>query len=170
VLPQPPPVGAASAREVAAALARLPAGALHATTQVIFNPDPRASIDAANAGNGKMIFVKNGWEAQKLLGTMVHEAGHFFSDKYNGDYRNGAGTQDPRWNAWVQAIDSDGLFPASYGKDNWRNQARPGEDYAEALALYWRVKGTALEGQMRELFPARFAILDQQTALDAAGW
>jgi hypothetical protein len=168
VLPQPPPAGAASSTQVAEALARLPAGSLRATTEVVFNPDPLSSAAAANGGNGKMVFFPSGWGAQQLLGDMIHESGHFFSDKYNGEYREGAGTQDPRWNPWVAAIESDGLFPASYGKDNWRepNKARPGEDYAEAITLYWRVKGTPLEGQMRELFPGRFAILDQQTAQD----
>jgi hypothetical protein len=73
---------------------------------------------------------------------------------------------DDRWNDWQLAIANDGVFPSLYARDAFdyvdpvTRRHNPSEDFAEVLLAYWSVKGTPLETEMRELMPARFAILD----------
>jgi hypothetical protein len=160
VIPEPPPPGTPSQEALAAQLSRLPAPLRRQTTDVVLDPTGKPGQWGSNGGHGRINIYPDGWAPDRLENVLVHETSHLFSDANNGDYF----AHDPRWNAWVDAITSDELFPSTYGKDSFRNSNDATEDYAEAMVVYLSVKGTPREAEMRAMMPARFAILDRQTS------
>ncbi len=161
---EPPPANSPTADMVALSLATMPAHALQYTKDVFVSGDT-ARGGGANGGNGKIIVFPGTADQAPLDRLMIHEAAHMFSDVMLGNW-----TFDQRWDDWQSAIASDGLYPSNYGhtkhtdpKEVQGNPPRfnPSEDFAEALLTYWNVKGTPQETELRELMPARFAILDR---------
>jgi len=95
-------------------------------------------------------------------GSMIHETGHALSSQ-----RWGALPQPPRdkelsphsgWLRWQNAIAADGTTPSGYARSDMP------EDFSESLRLLSAVRGTPEEAEVRALFPARFAILDELLA------
>jgi peptidoglycan hydrolase-like protein with peptidoglycan-binding domain len=82
-------------------------------------------------------------------GSFIHETGHIIGNKTFG--RN---PQGPKWKPWRDAMASDKLHPSDYAKNS------PSEDFSEMLLLARTVKGKRREREIRNLFPARMAILD----------
>lgn len=87
--------------------------------------------------------------ADYLTGSLVHEVGHFESQTNYGYNSSGQG-----WQEWRDAMQADRLAPSAYGKSN------PDEDFAESYALYFQVRGTPQEAEVRALMPERFRLID----------
>jgi hypothetical protein len=51
-------------------------------------------------------------------------------------------------------MQSDQVAASTYGKSN------TAEDFAEAYKLYFQVRGTPAEAELRQIMPERFALLD----------
>jgi hypothetical protein len=85
---------------------------------------------------------------------LLHEFGHTLSKRLLGESHYGEG-----WVRWDIANTTDILSPSGYSNES------PQEDFAETLVLYLYVKGTPKEAEMRQLFSARFAILDELLAM-----
>jgi hypothetical protein len=85
-----------------------------------------------------------------MTGSFVHEAGHF--DSFNRWGHNPE--TDPGWQDWRTAMQSDQVAASTYGKSN------TAEDFAEAYNLYFQVRGTPAEAELRQIMPERFALLD----------
>ncbi len=143
-----PPAELALVREVAINPGRSPSDAHFA--RVYGNPDFRAYATAGAEGVISIFPTQHPQSQQALDRLMVHELGHVLSIGQWGDEET-----DPRWDAWKRAAASDGLSASTYAKED------PDEDFAESLAIYQAVRGTPHEAELRALFPARFALLDQ---------
>ncbi len=117
---------------------------------VFGKPNFRAYMTASTTTGTLTIFPSVGTPSVNgIANSMTHEAGHF-----DGHIRWGHADSDPRWDPWKAAIASDALVPSSYARGT------ADEDHAEMFQLYMQVKGTPREAELRELFPARFALLD----------
>jgi hypothetical protein len=153
--------------EVAAALSRLPpevrAGINEVRLNSAQNPqdtfwaqqygDPNfRSYMTADSANGAIDFYPTAHrqDADYLAGSIVHEAGHFASQQ---NYGYAHTTQD--WQNWQTAMNADRLSPSGYGRSSLD------EDFAETYALYFQVRGTPREAEMRALLPERFRLIDQ---------
>ena len=78
---------------------------------------------------------------------MIHESAHTLQAKI--------GETNPSFEkAWTQAIKSDNTVPSLYGSNN------PREDFAEFMVIYNLTKGTSDETAARNLYPARYDLLN----------
>lgn len=85
-----------------------------------------------------------------LASSLVHEVGHFESQTSWG--RDNTARS---WQNWRDAMQSDRLSASGYAKNN------PDEDFAETYALYFQVRGTPQEAEVRALMPERFRLIDE---------
>lgn len=86
-----------------------------------------------------------------MAGSFMHEAGHFDSIARWGNSPN----SDDDWRDWRVAQVTDRLAVSDYAKYS------TSEDFAETYHLYFQVRGTVVEDELRQIFPERFAILDR---------
>ena len=86
---------------------------------------------------------------EQLAGSLTHEAGHF-----DAHARWGADETQAAWAPGRAVMKADELEPSGYARGN------ADEDYAESYRLYFQVKGTPAEAEVRALLPARFQLLD----------
>lgn len=119
-------------------------------------PDFAAYMSAHADGNVSVYPLPYENTDEELAGTLVHEMGHTLSMQKWGEDTGG-----PRWEEWKKAGTSDGVHPSKYA------QASLHEDFAEAMVLYQQVKGTTQEGEIRDLMPERFRIIDALLAESA---
>jgi type VI secretion system secreted protein VgrG len=103
----------------------------------------------ASAGRaGDITFYPTSWDPRQqqayIDSTIIHESGHTYSAR-----------NFPGFEQWDRARTSDAIVPSNYA----RNAAT--EDFSEALSLYYVVRGTPQEAELRRLLPARFEIIDQ---------
>ena len=82
---------------------------------------------------------------EQLAGSLTHEAGHFDAHARWGQ---------AAWAPGRAVMKADELEPSGYARGN------ADEDYAESYRLYFQVKGTPAEAEVRALLPARFQLLD----------
>lgn len=98
-----------------------------------------------------------------MASALVHETGHIISGRA-WDAKTPDGPKNLA--AWKQAMASDGLANSKYGHsvDGQAKTAGGGtpvaDDFAEAMLLYMRVKGTPDYEKTKALFPERFRILE----------
>ncbi len=156
-------------------LARLPPVSLSLIKNLILEPganpdDPWFASkfgesgfqSAASASAEGTVWMWNDWasdapsSAQGVL-TLLHETAHTLSFKYFGQDYEAAG-----WDPWRAAIAADGVRPSTYARKT------VGEDFSESYALYWSVRGTAEEPQVRALMPQRFALIEELIAKQEA--
>ncbi len=144
-----------SIKDIAPALAGLPRELLKHIDQVIVTPERIDGDPIAIAGfnpdtkkNG-IVFPPQPTGIQgrvDLTGTLSHEAGHLVAtDAWMKDRSKAE--------AWKKAIESDDKWPSFYASNNLR------EDVAESIALYYQVKGTPAEAEMKRDYPARYKLL-----------
>lgn len=157
VLPSSPASGAQlpSADEVAAAVASLPPDARAGITRVEFSPRDEgapAYVTNENAPGTVFISAYDRPVTQRDLDTiLLHETAHIVDQPDAGD--------------WRAAVESDGEFATPYARNSFNGDGNPvNEDFAETYQIYHLVKNTPDEAAMRELYPARFALLDQMQA------
>lgn len=156
----------ATAEELRDAISRMPAAARarlqHVQLSVLRSPvdahwatvfgQPafRAAMTADSAGGVLTIFPTHSKQSvEQLASSLTHEAGHF-----DAHARWGADETKAAWAPWRAVMKADELEPSGYARGN------ADEDYAESYRLYFQVKGTPAEAEVRELLPARFALLD----------
>jgi hypothetical protein len=170
-VPQNPPKGlhVASIDEIAKGLATLPAASRARVTSVTVNPganpddkhwaveykDPNfRSYMACGADGAVQVYPTTSHVVQdEVTGSMIHETGHALSIGKWGDSKT-----DKRWDPWKKAMGSDPFVASKYAKSS------PDEDFAETLEMYYLVKGTPQEAEMRKLMPERFKIIDSMVA------
>lgn len=117
---------------------------------VFGQPGFRAAMTADSVGGVLTIFPTHSKQSvEQLAGSLIHEAGHF-----DAHARWGADETQPAWAPWRAVMQADELEPSGYARGN------ADEDYAESYRLYFQVKGTPAEAEVRELLPARFQLLD----------
>ncbi len=86
---------------------------------------------------------------------MMHELGHVWSLR--------AWVEDESAQAaWREAIARDEGTPSAYARRSYAHSGLPYEDAAEATALYFLVRGTAVEATHRAQLAARFTLLDER--------
>lgn len=113
------------------------------------NTDHRAYMSAGADGTLNIFPTAGAVSDSSMTTAMVHETGHFLAARIFG------GDGDPRWEAWKRAMEADGMTTTRYGRNS------PNEDFAEMMAFYVQVRGTPQEAELRRLYPARFAVLDE---------
>jgi len=154
-----------SIEQVAKGLASIPPQSLALVTKVSVDPkrnpedahwakeyhDPHfSSYMTCGADGAVTIYPTDVAQKQEDLdGALIHETGHALSMS-----RWGNSATDKRWDAWKKAIISDGISASKYAKNS------PDEDFAETLKMYFIVKGTPQEAEMRRLMPERFRLID----------
>ncbi|MBI5510695.1 MAG: hypothetical protein HY903_18200 [Deltaproteobacteria bacterium] len=158
----------ATTEMLAAALAALPP-ALASLVRVVYveqDDDPMNAHNAAIYGDPTFrAFMSvnadgvvrcypgmNGSEQTRIDGAMTHELGHLLAGSVfgGGDYDTA-----PGWQPWRDAITADQVAVSGYARHT------KSEDFAETLELYRAVQGTADEAELRQIFKARFALLDE---------
>lgn len=143
--------------QAAKGLADLPPPSRGAVTRVDlgYGPNPTAPagdpsyMTAGSAGIITFYPTEHEQDQQDLEGALIHETGHALSMKAWGDQ-----TSDARWDPWRAAMQSDAITPSPYGQTDER------EDFAESLKLYYMVKGTKDEDEIRALMPERFKLIE----------
>lgn len=155
-------------------LARLPPVSLSVIKNLILEPgsnpdDPwfaskfgeSGFTSAASASaEGTVWMWSGGGGAKQSTGgvlTLLHETAHTLSFKHFGNDYQSAG-----WDPWRAAIASDGVRPSTYARKT------VGEDFSESYALYWSVRGSSEEAQVRALMPKRFALIEEIIAKQEA--
>ena len=88
-----------------------------------------------------------------MTASLVHEVGHAVSYTRWGRDSDGAA-----WQPWREAMSSDVDVPSEYGRHS------AAEDFAEALRVYFEVRGTPAEAARRQSLSARFAVIDDLLA------
>ncbi|WNG57589.1 hypothetical protein F0U59_24630 [Archangium gephyra] len=118
--------------------------------QVYGEPGFRSYMTAGQEGIIS-IYPSEGKQTQEFINSsLIHETGHTLSHHHWG-----SSSDDARWNDYKAAMASDGFVPSHYARN------APGEDFAETLVLYQKVRGTPQEAEVRALMPGRFRILDE---------
>ncbi len=99
----------------------------------------------ATTGSDGLVDLYNRYSPEEIDDTLLHEAGHCFSNKTsNGTFS---------WASWEQAIAQDGLAVSQYGNKNSH------EDFAEAINLVVRIHMTGLMEEIEKIIPHRIAQL-----------
>lgn len=109
----------------------------------------RAYMTAGHDGVLNIFPTDAAVSTHSMASSMIHEAGHFLAEAKMGP------ESDPRWEKWRAAMAADGIVPSVYARDS------ANEDLAEMLVFYEQVRNTPQEAELRRLFPARFALLDE---------
>jgi hypothetical protein len=121
--------------------------------QVYGDPEFRSYMTAGSQGIVS-IYPSATKQSQAFMNqAFIHETGHVLSGRHMGD-----SPSNPRWEPYKAAIASDGFVPSEYARN------APTEDFAEALMVYQKVRGTPLEAEVRALMPARFKFMDELLA------
>jgi hypothetical protein len=163
-VPTPPDV-LPSAQDVAKALSRLPPDKLEAIKRVTLNPMrnpsdafwsdtykmPDFHSSACASPDGDVIVFPTQWNEELLSRVLGHELGHVLDPAL----REEPG-QDALEKEWDEAQVADGTFCSTYSRVSRR------EDTAEVSDLYWATLKTPAHDELRDIFPNRFAILDQR--------
>lgn len=153
-LPADQPAGSRTAdiERIATALAATPGALLDPITRVDVNPETDGTgIMNANSGTGLLRINPDGMALESdndFFSGILHECGHLLDAA--GTTLDDGRTLD---NAWDEAMASDGLAVSQAANAN--------EDFADAVALYLLADGTPDQARLRELFPDRFAIIEQ---------
>ncbi|AKJ03786.1 hypothetical protein ATI61_11636 [Archangium gephyra] len=114
------------------------------------DPDFRSYMTAGAEGIVSVYPTLEPVGQDALDGSLIHETGHTRSmQAWGSDYTSN------QWAGWRTAIENDGLEASQYATHT------PGEDFAESLVLYERVRGTPQEAEFRAMMPERFRILDE---------
>lgn len=148
--------------QLAQAVARIPAPLRADLERVVVNPysyrfaigennDHRADM---TAGEGLVTLYALERSDAALTLTLLHELGHVQSfAKWSYD------TEAKGWQQWRAAMEKDGAAPSHYAREN---ASEPGyEDFAEATVAYFLTQNTPQHAELKAMFPARFAILEQ---------
>ena len=118
-------------------------------TFVVSTSNTSSYADTDHSGNIHLYASNGANDVNFTSPAMSHELGHAASF-------NEASDQDRT--DYMGAIKSDGDSPSGYARAN------ADEDFAETWALYQDVVGTSNEATYRNLYPARFALLDRVNA------
>ncbi|UOD29389.1 PAAR domain-containing protein [Massilia violaceinigra] len=158
-----PGQGISSIEAIADGLSVLGPGQLELINEVVLSPVPNPDDGyfkikyknpnfqaAAAAGHGTITYYPQpigNISDQEIVDSMViHESGHLLHGKL---WENPAAKK-----AWKKAIAKDGRRPSKYAASHAT------EDFSESLVMYGISKGTPQEARARQLFPARYKILD----------
>jgi hypothetical protein len=140
--------------QIAEALRAVPAAQRSSTTKIFVSPvaDPGSTEHktvAGTGGAGEIVFfpVKKAQSQNDFDNRMTHESGHNFQSKFWKDAAGGKG--------WQKAADLDKRRPSPYAADG------PGEDFSEFNILYNTTLGTPCEKICRQIYPHRWAKLDE---------
>ncbi|MBF2054316.1 MAG: hypothetical protein IGS03_12765 [Candidatus Sericytochromatia bacterium] len=152
-----------SLSEVQQALAAMPPQLLQHLKQVVVTPQPyrfempNGDMRSANMtahSDGKITVYPHPRDAENLASTFLHELGHIQTFAHWS-----ADMQHPGWQRWQAAMQADGIAPSEYARSN---ASEPGvEDFAESTVAYYSSLGSPAHEEYRQLFPARFALLDE---------
>lgn len=93
---------------------------------------------------------------EDIAETLMHESGHAWSKG-----RWGEDTSGPGWKPWRDAAAKDGIPVSGYAESSMD------EDVAETMALYLASRGTPQFDEFRQMYPARFAVLDRELGVKA---
>lgn len=149
--------------EVQQALAAMPPQLLQHLKQVVVSPQPyrfempNGEMRSANMtahSEGKITVYPHKRDAENLVSTFLHELGHIQTfAHWSADQKH------PGWQRWQAAMQADGIAASEYARSN---ASEPGvEDFAESTVAYYSSLGTPAHEEYRQLFPARFALLDE---------
>lgn len=169
--------------QIAKGLAAQPKASIDATNSVLVNPTtPKETKDRKVVDSGADMYAIDGSININPHGTdsprtqrdfdytFMHESAHLVKQPVNDPLLARLQGLPAGWN---EAVAHDRLFSTHYAGDNYTvdpgdpskaPSENPGEDFAEAYLIYYAVKGTPDEAQMRLLMPERFAILDKMFA------
>jgi hypothetical protein len=168
VVVHPAPAGKVqhTPEDMAKAIAAAPKENRDQIKSVLIEPAERKGAYMAAGGDG----IVRAYPVDSLpsedftASAVIHETGHIVSSKQWGDDKMNA-----KWKTWRDAMAADVVSPSKYGHGAPGDKETAGkgwtvhDDFAEAMLLYQRVKGTAQEPEMRRLFPERFKVLDEMT-------
>lgn len=155
-----------SISEVVEALSRLPPLARESVKEVIVN-SRQSSHNAfyeKTHGAGFQAFASCGADGvvnlfpshhrptiDVLTSSLVHESAHARSFQAWGHDEH----DSPAWARWKEAGAKDVLLPSTYGARDLH------EDAAETMVYYVESKGSPSHEMYRQMFPNRFALLDE---------
>lgn len=152
-----------SLESIGGAIARLdPESLADMPDQVVVSPAPppneNPSAEAKRGGPMVLYPTLAPRGGPELFGTIQHEVGHFDNFEALGDLEEAAASEDyaaTNWGRWQAAMFGDGLQPSRYAHKDMM------ENYAETYNLYMGSRGTPAAQEYREMFPARFGLLDE---------
>lgn len=138
---------------------------------IVIETKPKASGASASVGSDEVIRIwpNENRSVARLASTLNHEVAHIIAnDAWGHDSRVDRG-EDPEdvlsegWQDWAEA---DGTYVSDYAQnsatgDNKDDQVKWGEDFSETVELYLQVRGTEDEAEFAELYPNRYAILQE---------
>ncbi|MBK7861268.1 MAG: hypothetical protein IPJ65_22185 [Archangiaceae bacterium] len=134
--------------------------------------EPNASdASASTDGDGQIrIFPDSNRTLTGLQPVLVHEGAHNLSEALGETSSIGVDEDlsrlSPGWQRWAAAVEADGHpitqhAASSVAGDNDDHERKFGEDFAETVLMYYRVKGTAAEAELARLYPNRYDLVRQ---------
>lgn len=143
-----------SVEEYATAIASLPPrwAPLLTELNVAHSVPPEGGFMGVDSGSGVWALPVAKGEQQALNHSMAHEVGHLLT--MSGWNITSWDENAPEYAPWRAAQQKDVLSPTGYAR------TLVADDAAEMLAYYAMTRGTSLEAELRELFPARMALID----------
>lgn len=157
--PLPKDTRLSSVQDLAKALGSLPPALRGKIKEMRINPlpnpndakptpeDPNPGVALMSAGGGE-VTVYPAAGPNSVLGlyaTLIHEGAHNFDDNWS----------EAQKKAWQDAMDQDVISPSIYARKSAR------EDFAETASLYYLSKGTDSYNQLKQDYPARFALMEK---------
>jgi hypothetical protein len=135
------------------------------TTPDPVNPSTRALVDDDGLIH---IFPSKTKDLNQLYLDLLQETGHDIQKQ----------PWAPSMVEWQKAMADDGIDPSRYAQTTYRMSDDPflnprldgikGEDFSESLKLYYLVKGTPQEAEIKALMPNRWRILESLESRAAA--
>jgi uncharacterized Zn-binding protein involved in type VI secretion len=160
-------------QQVAESLALMPPGYLDSVDKVVISPAPKRSLKKdgtfedssvpADYRKKEVYLYPRDPNLPTSYGSrprtqgdldwqLLHEVAHGFDEK---------SVTGPDEAAWANAMTADGKFPSAYARTQYAENGNRAEDFAESVVMYALVRGTPCEAPARQMFPARFVLLDR---------